>query len=123
MKVDRVGEQSVLEVVESTTEYLDEVQTHFPEGIVSTVWRDSSQGLRDRLSLMMRNGASGFALVFIVLALFLRTVELQPRHRKALSNAGSIYFERGEFEQAEVHYRAALGIARGGLELRTCRDA
>jgi multidrug efflux pump subunit AcrB len=72
VKVDRVGEQSVLEVVESTTEYLDEVQTHFPEGIVSTVWRDSSQGLRDRLSLMMRNGASGFALVFIVLALFLR---------------------------------------------------
>ncbi|MEE2664145.1 MAG: efflux RND transporter permease subunit [Myxococcota bacterium] len=72
VKVDRVGEQSVLEVVEATNQYLIEMQARLPEGIELTVWRDSSQGLRDRLSLMFRNGATGFVLVFIVLALFLR---------------------------------------------------
>ena len=72
VKVDRVGDQSVLEVVASTNQYLTQMQERLPEGIDLTVWRDSSQGLRDRLSLMFRNGASGFALVFIVLALFLR---------------------------------------------------
>ena len=72
VKVDRVGEQSVLEVVGATRDYLIEAQALFPEGVEFTVWRDSSQGLRDRLSLMFRNGAGGFALVFIVLALFLR---------------------------------------------------
>jgi len=72
VKVDRVGEQSVLEVVGATRDYLIEAQALFPDGVEFTVWRDSSQGLRDRLSLMFRNGAGGFVLVFIVLALFLR---------------------------------------------------
>ena len=36
-----------------------------------TLWQDQAEVLNDRLTLMLRNGATGFALVFIVLALFL----------------------------------------------------
>lgn len=72
VKVDRVAEQSVLSVVEAAKGYLTEARAEYPEGLGFTIWRDSSQTLRDRLSLMFKNGASGFVLVFIVLALFLR---------------------------------------------------
>jgi len=72
VKIDRVGDQSVLAVVAAAGRYLTEARSQLPEGLDFTVWRDSSQGLRDRLSLMFKNGASGFVLVFIVLALFLR---------------------------------------------------
>ena len=40
-------------------------------GVTLTVWQDQSKILTARLGLMLRSGASGFVLVFIVLALFL----------------------------------------------------
>ncbi|QDV14931.1 Multidrug resistance protein MdtC [Rosistilla oblonga] len=42
-----------------------------PPGYKLVVWGDTSQDVQDRLSLLIRNGASGLALVFLVLALFL----------------------------------------------------
>jgi multidrug efflux pump subunit AcrB len=72
VKVDRVGEQSILDVVEGTRQYLVSASALFPDGVEFTVWQDSSKGLRDRLALMFKNGASGFVLVLLVLALFLR---------------------------------------------------
>ena len=36
-----------------------------------TVWRNQADILRERLSVMLRNGASGFLLVCAVLAVFL----------------------------------------------------
>ena len=42
-----------------------------PAGISLTTWQDKAQILDDRLNLLLRNGATGFLLVFLVLALFL----------------------------------------------------
>ena len=42
-----------------------------PQGVSLTIWQDQAEVLDDRLSLMLRNGATGFILVFVVLALFL----------------------------------------------------
>ena len=42
-----------------------------PAGYSFTTWGDSSVNVRDRLDLLVRNGAQGLVLVFIVLALFL----------------------------------------------------
>ena len=36
-----------------------------------TVWQNDAEALNNQLSLMLRNGIAGFALVFLVLALFL----------------------------------------------------
>ena len=36
-----------------------------------TVWQNDAESLNNQLSLMLRNGIAGFALVFLVLALFL----------------------------------------------------
>ncbi|MBT6660520.1 MAG: efflux RND transporter permease subunit, partial [Verrucomicrobia bacterium] len=44
----------------------------YPTGIGLTTWQDDSIYLKGRRDLMIRNGLTGFCLVFIVLALFLR---------------------------------------------------
>jgi len=72
IQVYRVGDQKVLELVEKVKEYVAAVQSRLPEGIRITVWRDDSSSLRDRLDILIRNGRSGFILVFVLLSCFLR---------------------------------------------------
>ena len=71
VSVFRTGEQSALEIAALVHAYIDEVQTRLPDGLSLTIWQDSARMLSARLSLLLRNGATGFVLVFIVLALFL----------------------------------------------------
>ena len=71
VSVFRTGDQSVIEIGELIHAYIEDSQTRLPDGISMTIWQDSSERLSDQLSLMLRNGATGFVLVFITLALFL----------------------------------------------------
>jgi multidrug efflux pump subunit AcrB len=52
--------------------FVDEVREWLPEGIEVSVWRDQSVSFRGRLNTLLKNGAGGLVLVFIVLLLFLR---------------------------------------------------
>jgi len=72
LKVYRVGDQSVLDISEKVKAYVEEARERLPDGISITTWADMSKVLRDRLSLLFRNGRNGFLLVFAVLAIFLR---------------------------------------------------
>ena len=72
VKVYRVGDQKVLELVERAKNHVEQATTRLPAGVEATVWQDRSQALRDRLDILIRNGRAGFILVFVVLALFLR---------------------------------------------------
>jgi multidrug efflux pump subunit AcrB len=72
VEVYRVGEENALDVAATVKGYIEEAGPSMPEGISLTVWRDSSEILQDRIDLLTRNGLTGLALVFIVLALFLR---------------------------------------------------
>jgi multidrug efflux pump subunit AcrB len=72
LQVFRVGDQKVLDLVETVKRYVAGAKARLPEGLHLTVWRDQSQVLRDRLDILIRNGVTGFVLVFVVLALFLR---------------------------------------------------
>ncbi|MXY25457.1 MAG: efflux RND transporter permease subunit [Acidobacteria bacterium] len=69
--VFRTGEQSALEISEAVEHYVDSAQTRLPEGVSLTIWLNEAEVLTDRLGFMLRTGASGFVLVFLVLALFL----------------------------------------------------
>ena len=71
VSVFRTGEQSALEIAALVHDYIAEAHTRLPDGLSLTVWQDSAQMLSARLSLMLRTGATGFALVFVALALFL----------------------------------------------------
>jgi multidrug efflux pump subunit AcrB len=72
VKVYRVGDQRVLDLVAEVKAYVETAAARLPEGVGLTVWRDGSRSLRDRLDILIRSGVTGFVLVFVVLALFLR---------------------------------------------------
>ena len=71
VSVFRTGNQSAIEIAERVYDYVAIAQNQVPAGVALTVWQDSAKLLNARLSLMLRNGATGFLLVFLVLTLFL----------------------------------------------------
>ena len=72
VSVFRTGDQSALDIAEDVTRYVENKQAHLPAGVSMVIWQDQAEVLNDRLVLMLRNGATGFVLVFVVLALFLQ---------------------------------------------------
>lgn len=72
VKVFRTGDQQALEIAEQVHGYVAEAAATLPPGIQITTWQDQSRVLRDRIDLLLRNGRTGFILVFLSLALFLR---------------------------------------------------
>ena len=71
VSVFRTGDQSAIELAGLVNEYVDEARSRLPAGISLTVWQDMAEILSSQRSHMLRNGFAGFALVFLVLALFL----------------------------------------------------
>ncbi|MDH4095228.1 MAG: efflux RND transporter permease subunit [Betaproteobacteria bacterium] len=71
VQVFRVGEDKVLDVVRQVNAYLAELRASVPPGIEVLVWRDDSVEFRNRMDLLLKNGALGLALVLAALALFL----------------------------------------------------
>ena len=72
IKVYRIGDQKVLQLVDEVEDHLEELRAVLPEGLSLTVWENSAITLSDRLRILLSNGFGGFALVFVVLAIFLR---------------------------------------------------
>ena len=71
VSVFRTGDQSALEIADRIYDYVDRTQPTLPAGIELTILQDQAKMLNARLSTMLRNGMTGFALVFLILALFL----------------------------------------------------
>ena len=71
ISVFRTGDQSALEISSLVFDHVENARRTLPAGISVSIWQDQAEVLRSRLSLMLRNGATGFALVFVMLALFL----------------------------------------------------
>ena len=71
ISVLRTGDQGATEIARRVHEYVERTQSTLPEGISLTIWQDAARELSAQLSLMLRNGLTGFVLVFLLLALFL----------------------------------------------------
>lgn len=72
VQVYRVGNENALTIADAVKSYIAEKNPEMPEGISLTTWQDDSLTLKDRLNLLIRNARTGFLLVFLVLALFLK---------------------------------------------------
>jgi multidrug efflux pump subunit AcrB len=72
IQVFSVGMQSELEIAETVRNYADKKAATMPSGIKLTAWADTSYYLKGRLDMMLKNLVFGAALVFLILALFLR---------------------------------------------------
>ena len=72
IKIFRVGDQRVLDLVDLVQGHVLALRSRLPESLTLTTWSNAASQLRDRLDILIKNGVGGFILVFIVLALFLR---------------------------------------------------
>ena len=69
VNVQRTKSEDLLALVDDVREYVGRAE--LPPGYRFVIWGDTSTDVRDRMSLLLRNGAQGLALVFLVLACFL----------------------------------------------------
>ncbi len=69
LQVSKTNKEDLFTVVETVKDYIQSKQ--MPTGYEITYWGDMSEDVYDRIDLLMRNGAQGLLLVFVVLAVFL----------------------------------------------------
>jgi multidrug efflux pump subunit AcrB len=72
IQVLSVGNQSELDISATVHEFVERKAASLPEGVSLAAWADVSYYLKGRLDMMVKNLVIGAALVFLVLALFLR---------------------------------------------------
>ena len=72
VKVNRVGEEDILEIAEAVKAYVADARLRMPEGVELTIWTNEAESLRERVNALLRNAGGGLAMVLIVLALILR---------------------------------------------------
>jgi len=71
IQVNRTNKEDLIEISKVVQDYVDQRKHEMPEGVNIATWFDLSTMVRDRINLLLRNGAQGIVLVFIALALFL----------------------------------------------------
>jgi multidrug efflux pump subunit AcrB len=69
--VYRTGEQTPVEISREVREYLEILAPSLPDGIGFSVSNDRSKLYRQRLDLLLKNGAFGLVLVLLILGLFM----------------------------------------------------
>ena len=74
VSIYETGEGNPLDISSSAKQYVEQIRKELPEGCDISIMRDRAEQYRERLFLLLRNGAFGLALVLLVLGLF-----LQPR--------------------------------------------
>ncbi|VVS93912.1 efflux RND transporter permease subunit [Desulfoluna spongiiphila] len=71
INVFRVGDQKPTEISDIVLDYVDELNSLWPDSVRAAVWNDTSELLESRLNLLKKNALLGLCLVIIVLGLFL----------------------------------------------------
>ncbi len=71
--IREVGNEDPLKISKAAHRYLETArQSWLPEGVQLEIWSDASFYLQGRIDMLLTNGAMGFALVLVTLAVFLR---------------------------------------------------
>ncbi len=71
IKVYRVGDQRPLDISRTVREYVKTHSATLPSSLKLAIWNDTSQILRSRINLLLKNACYGLILVVIILGLFL----------------------------------------------------
>ena len=70
LAVEKGKGDDILDVIDTLREYVDEERARAPPGMAFEITRDVASIVRDRLTMLLRNGVQGLALVFLVMWLF-----------------------------------------------------
>jgi multidrug efflux pump subunit AcrB len=71
LEVYRIGNETPIQVADSVREQLKEFVPYMPPGIETAIDNDRSDIYRQRVQLLLKNGAFGLVLVLVLLGLFL----------------------------------------------------
>ena len=71
LRVTRTDAEDTLTIVETVQAFREREHGSLPPGLSLSTWADMSKILRDRINLLLRNGALGLALVLLSLTVFL----------------------------------------------------
>jgi multidrug efflux pump subunit AcrB len=72
IEVKSTANESELKISDAVRRYVEAREKTLPDGVYLDVWGDSTRFLSAQLTMLLKNMAMGFALVFIVLSVFLR---------------------------------------------------
>jgi len=72
VNVSQVGNEDLIQIADDVNKLVEQARTEMPEGISLDVWINTSDSLKERMSVLQRNAGGGLLLVLVVLALFLR---------------------------------------------------
>lgn len=73
ISISRIGNENAIEVAEKVHAFLAEYEPSLPETVKLAIWDDDSVIIRDRINTLLTSAWQGLILVFILLALMLRT--------------------------------------------------
>ena len=71
IEIYRIGSQTPTEISDVVYQYVKEKSENLPRTVQLAVWKDRSESLRSRISLLTNNGVLGLCLVLVILGLFL----------------------------------------------------
>ncbi|MBM4149336.1 MAG: efflux RND transporter permease subunit [Lentisphaerae bacterium] len=71
LEIFRVGEQTPSSIAAAVADILPQINEQLPEGVEIKILRDMTEVFSQRAQLLLRNGALGLVLVFLILGLFL----------------------------------------------------
>ncbi|MEM7101435.1 MAG: efflux RND transporter permease subunit, partial [Pseudomonadota bacterium] len=72
INVSQVGSEDLIQIAADSKLVIERFESTLPAGIYLNTWIDTSEELRERMSVLMRNALGGLMLVLVVLALFLK---------------------------------------------------
>ena len=64
-------DQDLVALSDEVRQYVATRRRELPDGVDATIWMDKSTMVRDRIDLLIENGAQGMVLVFVALLVFL----------------------------------------------------
>ena len=70
LAVEKGKGDDILDVIDTLRDRVDEERARAPPGMVFEITRDVASIVRDRLTMLLRNGVQGLGLVFLVMWLF-----------------------------------------------------
>jgi len=71
LEVYRIGKETPIQVADAVRRELDAYQRYLPPGISTDTYHDRSDFYRQRVQLLLKNGAMGLTLVLVLLGIFL----------------------------------------------------
>ncbi len=73
LSISRIGKENAIEVAEKVRKFRADYEPRLPETVKLAIWDDDSEIIRDRINTLLKSAWQGLILVFILLALMLRT--------------------------------------------------